>query len=182
MKEMHEWSALCPKHKITLMGMERIVPTWDDLEVMATMLPRSATGQRLTVYMLGITGPRRPDDGDGPEEMHVIILDNGRSLQLGDPEFQELLHCIRCGACLNACPRIPAYWRPFVRKYVQRAVGRCSSQRSTKMCWSGIMSPMHRAFAASYEACPVKIPLHDMLVCCVAAKMRQERACVPKNG
>ncbi|MBP1964983.1 L-lactate utilization protein LutB [Paenibacillus aceris] len=71
---------------------------------MATLLPRSATGQKLTVYMSGITGPRREHDADGPEEMHMIIVDNGRSLQLGDPEFQELLNCIRFGACLNACP------------------------------------------------------------------------------
>lgn len=69
-----------PKTQITLMGMERIIPTWDDLEVMATLLPRSATGQKLTVYMSGITGPRRQEDHDGPEEMHVIIVDN-RSFQ-----------------------------------------------------------------------------------------------------
>lgn len=93
-----------PKTQITLMGMERIIPSWSDLEVMATLLPRSATGQKLTVYMSGISGPRRDNDGDGPEEQHIIILDNGRSEQLGDPEFQELLNCIRCGACLNACP------------------------------------------------------------------------------
>lgn len=93
-----------PKTQITLMGMERIIPSWSDLEVMATLLPRSATGQKLTVYMSGISGPRRTNDGDGPEEQHIIILDNGRSEQLGDPEFQELLNCIRCGACLNACP------------------------------------------------------------------------------
>lgn len=93
-----------PKTQISLMGMERIIPTWADLEVMATLLPRSATGQKLTVYMSGISGPRRALDSDGPEEMHIIIVDNGRSLQLGDPDFQELLNCIRCGACLNACP------------------------------------------------------------------------------
>ena len=93
-----------PKTQITLMGMERIIPSWADLEVMATLLPRSATGQKLTMYMSGITGPRRSADADGPDEMHIIIVDNGRSLQLGDPEFQELLNCIRCGACLNACP------------------------------------------------------------------------------
>ncbi len=93
-----------PKIQITLMGMERLIPTWDDLEVMATLLPRSATYQKMTMYMSGITGPKRTEDGDGPEEMHVIIVDNGRSLQLGDPDFQELLNCIRCGACLNACP------------------------------------------------------------------------------
>ena len=78
-----------PKTQITLMGMERIIPTLDDLEVMATLLPRSATGQKLTVYMSVISGPQRQQDGDGPEEMHVIILDNGRSLQLGDPSSRN---------------------------------------------------------------------------------------------
>ncbi|WP_309122406.1 LutB/LldF family L-lactate oxidation iron-sulfur protein [Paenibacillus sp.] len=154
-----------PKTQITLMGMERIIPTWDDLEVMATLLPRSATGQRLTVYMSGITGPRRTDDGDGPEEMHIIIVDNGRSLQLGDPEFQELLNCIRCGACLNACPvyrhigghayggtysgPIGAVLTPALQKNVAE--------------WDDIANASSLC-GACYEACPVKIPLHDMLV------------------
>ncbi|TLS48551.1 iron-sulfur cluster-binding protein [Paenibacillus antri] len=154
-----------PKTQITLMGMERIIPTWDDLEVMATLLPRSATGQRLTVYMSGITGPRRTDDGDGPEEMHIVIVDNGRSLQLGDPEFQELLNCIRCGACLNACPvyrhigghayggtysgPIGAVLTPALQKNVAE--------------WDDIANASSLC-GACYEACPVKIPLHDMLV------------------
>lgn len=154
-----------PKTQITLMGMERIIPTWDDLEVMATLLPRSATGQKLTVYMSGITGPRRADDGDGPDEMHMIIVDNGRSLQLGDPEFQELLNCIRCGACLNACPvyrhigghayggtysgPIGAVLTPALQKNVAE--------------WDDIANASSLC-GACYEACPVKIPLHDMLV------------------
>ncbi|MGM1045069.1 MAG: LutB/LldF family L-lactate oxidation iron-sulfur protein [Bacillota bacterium] len=154
-----------PKTQITLMGMERIIPSWSDLEVMATLLPRSATGQKLTVYMSGITGPRREHDGDGPEEMHIIIIDNGRSLQLGDPEFQELLNCIRCGACLNACPvyrqigghayggtysgPIGAVLTPALKKNVAE--------------WDDIANASSLC-GACYEACPVKIPLHDMLV------------------
>ncbi|MGG1552175.1 LutB/LldF family L-lactate oxidation iron-sulfur protein [Paenibacillus ferrarius] len=154
-----------PKTQITLMGMERIIPSWTDLEVMATLLPRSATGQKLTVYMSGITGPRRDVDGDGPEEMHIIIVDNGRSLQLGDPEFQELLNCIRCGACLNACPvyrhigghayggtysgPIGAVLTPALQKNVAE--------------WDDIANASSLC-GACYEACPVKIPLHDMLV------------------
>lgn len=154
-----------PKTQITLMGMERIIPSWTDLEVMATLLPRSATGQKLTVYMSGITGPRREHDGDGPEEMHIIIIDNGRSLQLGDPEFQELLNCIRCGACLNACPvyrqigghayggtysgPIGAVLTPALKKNVAE--------------WDDIANASSLC-GACYEACPVKIPLHDMLV------------------
>ncbi|MGO4271540.1 LUD domain-containing protein, partial [Paenibacillus sp. TAF58] len=154
-----------PKTQITLMGMERIIPTWADLEVMATLLPRSATGQKLTVYMSGITGPRRDLDADGPEEMHIIIVDNGRSQQLGDPEFQELLNCIRCGACLNACPvyrhigghayggtysgPIGAVLTPALKKNVAE--------------WDDIANASSLC-GACYEACPVKIPLHDMLV------------------
>ncbi|MFC5701127.1 LutB/LldF family L-lactate oxidation iron-sulfur protein [Cohnella faecalis] len=154
-----------PKTQITLMGMERIIPSWTDLEVMATLLPRSATGQKLTVYMSGITGPRRQEDADGPEEMHIIIVDNGRSLQLGDPEFQELLNCIRCGACLNACPvyrhigghayggtysgPIGAVLTPALKKNVAE--------------WDDIANASSLC-GACYEACPVKIPLHEMLI------------------
>ncbi len=154
-----------PKTQITLMGMERIIPSWEDLEVMATLLPRSATGQKLTVYVSGITGPGRETDADGPEEMHIIIVDNGRSLQLGDPEFQELLNCIRCGACLNACPvyrhigghayggtysgPIGAVLTPALKKNVAE--------------WDDIANASSLC-GACYEACPVKIPLHDMLV------------------
>lgn len=154
-----------PKTQITLMGMERIIPSWADLEVMATLLPRSATGQKLTVYMSGITGPKRAVDADGPEEMHIIIVDNGRSLQLGDPEFQELLNCIRCGACLNACPvyrhigghayggtysgPIGAVLTPALQKNVAE--------------WDDIANASSLC-GACYEACPVKIPLHEMLI------------------
>ena len=109
-----------PKTQITLMGMERIIPTWADLEVMATLLPRSATGQKLTVYMSGITGPRRDADADGPEEMHIIIVDNGRSQQLGDPEFQELLQLHPLRRLLERLPGLSPYRRPCLRRHVQR--------------------------------------------------------------
>ncbi|BFH64067.1 LutB/LldF family L-lactate oxidation iron-sulfur protein [Paenibacillus azoreducens] len=154
-----------PKTQITLMGMERIIPSWDDLEVMATLLPRSATGQRLTVYMSGITGPRRMEDGDGPEEMHLIIVDNGRSLQLGDPEFQELLNCIRCGACLNACPvyrHIGGHSYPGTYSGPIGAV-LTPALNSNVQQWHDIANASSLC-GACYEACPVKIPLHDMLV------------------
>lgn len=154
-----------PKTQITMMGIERIVPTFEDLEVMAQLLPRSATGQKLTVYMSIINGPKQIDDLDGPEELHVILIDNGRSELLGDPEFQEVLHCIRCGACLNACPvyrhigghayggvysgPIGAVLTPLLAKDKER--------------W-GELANASSLCGACYEACPVKIPLHDMLV------------------
>jgi L-lactate dehydrogenase complex protein LldF len=154
-----------PKTQITLMGMERIIPSWTDLEVMATLLPRSATGQKLTVYMSGITGPRRCADADGPEEMHIIIVDNGRSNQLGDPEFQELLNCIRCGACLNACP---VYRHIGGHAYGGTYSGPIGAVLTPALQhnvaeWDDIANASSLC-GACYEACPVKIPLHDMLV------------------
>lgn len=154
-----------PSTQITLMGMERIIPSWSDLEVMATLLPRSATGQKLTVYMSGITGPRRQEDADGPDEMHIIILDNGRSLQLGDPEFQELLNCIRCGACLNACPVYRHIGGHAYGGTYSGPIGAVLTPALNKNIdqWDDIASASTLC-GACYEACPVKIPLHDMLI------------------
>ena len=95
-------TTLPPIH-IALMGMERIVPTLDDLALMLSLLPCSATGQKLSVYIQLIHSPRRADEMDGARERHLVILDNGRS-RLQHSSLQEALYCIRCGACLNACP------------------------------------------------------------------------------
>ncbi len=154
-----------PRTHVVFLGMERIVPTWADLEVMAEVLPRSATGQKLTTYLNVLTGPRRPGEADGPAELHVIVLDNGRSRQLGDPAFQAILHCIRCGACLNVCPvyrqigghaygwtypgPIGAVLMPLLEPFDPRATELAGA---SSLC------------GACSEACPVKIPLHDMLV------------------
>ena len=92
-----------PRVHIALMGMERIVARWEDAAVILEVLARSATGQRLSVYSNVITGPRAEEDHDGPEEVHVVIIDNGRSEILAGGTA-EILACIRCGACLNVCP------------------------------------------------------------------------------
>lgn len=92
-----------PPCQISVVGMEKLVPRLEDLAVMLNLLPRSATGQKITTYFNMITGPRRPGEPDGPEELHVIFLDNGRSNILAT-QYQEVLSCIRCGACLNSCP------------------------------------------------------------------------------
>lgn len=154
-----------PKVHIVVMGMERLVPTFEDVEVMLNLLARSANGQKLTVYNSFITGPRREGDLDGPEELHVIVLDNGRSAQLGEPLYQEVLHCIRCAACLNVCPvyrhvgghaygsvysgPIGAVLTPLIQQDMEEA---------------GQLAYASSLCGACYEACPVKIPLHDMLV------------------
>ena len=92
-----------PKVHIVIASIEKIVPTLEDAAQMLRVLARSATGQEMSVYTTHSTGPRRPDDVDGPEQYHVVILDNGRSAMLGTA-FQEMLRCIRCGACMNHCP------------------------------------------------------------------------------
>ena len=93
-----------PRIHVGLAGMEKVIPSLQDLAVFLRLLPRSATGQRITSYLSMVTGPKRADDEDGPEEFHLVIVDNGRSRLLRDPALRESLYCIRCGACLNVCP------------------------------------------------------------------------------
>ncbi|MFN0089214.1 MAG: LutB/LldF family L-lactate oxidation iron-sulfur protein [Acidimicrobiales bacterium] len=155
-------TSLPPVH-IAIMGMERIVETWADLDLVLALLARSATGQALSVYTNVITGPRREGELDGPEELHVIVLDNGRSALLGG-EFQEALNCIRCGACVNACP-------------VYRQVGGHAYGSVYSGPIGAVLTPLLAAedpaarelaeasslCGACAEACPVRIPLHDLL-------------------
>lgn len=92
-----------PKTHIAVMGMERLAPTFEEVDVLITLLARSAVGARLTGYNTWLTGPREAGNVDGPEEFHLVILDNGRSQVLGSA-FRDVLRCIRCGACMNTCP------------------------------------------------------------------------------
>lgn len=96
-------STTLPKTHIAVMGMERIAPTFKEVDILITMLARSAVGLRLTGYNTWLTGPREHDNVDGPEDFHLVIVDNGRSKIIGS-EFQDILRCIRCGACMNTCP------------------------------------------------------------------------------
>jgi L-lactate dehydrogenase complex protein LldF len=152
-----------PKTQITVMGMERIVPSWGEMEVLVSMLTRAAVGQKLTSYITALTGIKDEGDVDGPEEFHLVIVDNGRSKILGT-EFQEALHCIRCAACINVCP-------------VYRHVGGHSYGSIYPGPIGAVISPLLGDYedykelpyasslcAACTEACPVKIPLHDMLL------------------
>ena len=92
-----------PKIHIGIMGIEKIVPTIEDAFTLLSVLPRSATGQKLTSYFTLLTGAKKRMESDGPQEIHLVIIDGGRTQHLGGP-FQEAFHCIRCGACQNACP------------------------------------------------------------------------------
>lgn len=165
-----------PKTHIVMMGMERIIPTWADLEVMANLLPRSATGQKLTSYMSILTGPRRKQEKDGPEELHIIVVDNGRSKQLGDPQFQAILHCIRCGACLNVCPVYRQIGGHAYGSVYPGPIGavltpllKPEKEQAQELPYASTLC------GACYDACPVKIPLHDMLVYLRERKVKRSK-------
>lgn len=153
-----------PRTHVVLMGMERILPNLGDLAVMAQLLARSATGQKITTYLNLVTGPRKEDEADGPTEVHVIVVDNGRSAQLGSPKFQEILHCIRCGACLNVCPVYRHIGGHAYGSVYGGPIGAVltplldSDPRASELAQASTLC------GACHEACPVKIPLHDMLV------------------
>ncbi|QSO49260.1 LutB/LldF family L-lactate oxidation iron-sulfur protein [Alicyclobacillus mengziensis] len=153
-----------PKTHIVIMGMERILPTLKDLEVMAHLLPKSATGQNVITYMSMVTGPRRMADLDGATDMHVIILDNGRSDQLGDEQFQKVLNCIRCGACLNVCPVYRQIGGHAYGSVYPGPIGAVLSPRLYEGEEYRDLPYASSLCGACFEACPVRIPLHDMLV------------------
>ena len=92
-----------PRTHVVVMGVERLVPTFADLAPILKVLPWAGAGERITAYVTAITGPRRDDEADGPSELHVVIVDNGRSRILGG-KYEKILTCIRCGACLDVCP------------------------------------------------------------------------------
>jgi len=97
-------SSTLPEVLVAVMGIEKVIPSMADLSHFLEVLARTATGQKLTTYTNFISGPRRAGEADGPREVHVVMLDNGRSAMLADPVLREALYCLRCGACLNVCP------------------------------------------------------------------------------
>ncbi len=158
-----------PKVHIALMGMERLVPTLEDLAVMLDLLPRSATGQKLTTYVSLLNGPRRPDDPDGPQERHLILLDNGRGT-LREGPLHEALLCIRCGACLNACPTFREMGgHAYVGDRGQPTpypgpIGSVVSPGLFGVEHFGHLAKACTLCGACAEACPVGVPLPDLLL------------------
>ncbi len=153
-----------PRIHVALTGMEKVVPSLEDLAVFLRLLPRAATGQRITSYVSMISGPRRSSDEDGPEEFHLVIVDNGRSRLLADPELRESLYCIRCGACLNVCP---VYRKVGGHAYGWVYPGPIGAVVSPVLTES--KASMDLPFASSLcgacrEACPVNINLPRMLL------------------
>jgi L-lactate dehydrogenase complex protein LldF len=153
---------LLPKAHIVLASLEKIVPTLEDAAALLRLLARSATGQDMSVYTTVSTGPRRAEDPDGPGEYHVVLLDNGRSGMLGT-EFQEMLRCIRCGACMNHCP---VYGAVGGHAYGWVYPGPMGAVLTPSLI--GIENAKHLPNASTFcgkceSVCPMKIPLPKMM-------------------
>lgn len=150
-----------PETLITVMGIEKLVPTWQDMEVFLQLLARSATGERMNPYTSFWTGVH---EGDGPQEVHLVLLDNGRSAVLADEVGRPALHCIRCSACLNVCP---VYERTGGHAYGSVYPGPIGAVLTPQL--TGVEENPSLPFASSLcgaceDACPVAIPIPEMLV------------------
>jgi L-lactate dehydrogenase complex protein LldF len=158
-----------PKIHIAVAGIEKVIPRAQDLAVFLDLLGRSATGQPLTVYTSFLSGPRRAGEIDGPDEFYVVLLDNGRTKLLRDPEKRQSLYCIRCGACLNHCPvyrKIGGHNYPWVYSGPIGAIITPQFHGFTDAGWLPFASSLCGACA---EVCPVKIEIPKLLL-----KLRSE--------
>jgi L-lactate dehydrogenase complex protein LldF len=157
-------SSAFPKTHIVVVGIEKIIPSFTDLGLFWPLLATYGTGQTVTVYNSVISGPRQPGETDGPEEMYVILLDNGRTNILANEKQRESLYCIRCGACLNACP---VYKNIGGHAYGTTYSGPIGSVITPQMRSLGDWK--HLSYASSLcgnctEVCAVKINLHELLL------------------
>lgn len=162
-----------PRVHIALMGIEKLIPRMGDLPVFLKLLARSSTGQPMTVYTTLIHGPRRSGDLDGPEQLHIVLMDNGRSRLLSGP-YEDVLRCIRCGACLNACPVYrnigghayggvyPGPIGSLVTPLLDGANGHRELARASSLC------------GACADACPVRIDIPRFLVQLRTESARQQ--------
>ena len=153
-----------PKIHIALMGIEKVIPRFADLDVFLKLLPRSGTGQRLTTYQSLITGTKRERDDEGPDEVHIILMDNGRSRMLAHPVTRQSLACIRCGACLNACP---VYQQIGGHAYGAVYPGPIGAVITPQLI--GLKKTKQLPYASSLcgacrEVCPVKIDIPALLL------------------
>jgi L-lactate dehydrogenase complex protein LldF len=153
-----------PNTHIVVVGIEKVIPSMNDLALFWPLLSTFGTGQQMTVYNTIVTGPRQANEVDGPKEMYVILLDNGRTNILKNPKQRESLYCIRCGACLNACP---IYKNVGGHAYGTTYSGPIGSIITPHL--QGMNEFKHLSFASSLcgnctEVCAVKINLHELLL------------------
>ncbi|MGN6214402.1 LutB/LldF family L-lactate oxidation iron-sulfur protein [Parafilimonas sp.] len=157
-------SSAFPKTHIVITGIEKVLPSINDLALFLPLLATFGTGQKLTVYNTIISGPRQKNEIDGPEEMYVILLDNGRTNLLANDKAREALYCIRCGACLNACP---VYKNIGGHSYGTTYSGPIGSVITPQL--KNLKEWKHLSYASSLcgnctEVCPVRINIHELLL------------------
>jgi L-lactate dehydrogenase complex protein LldF len=150
-----------PRMLISLIGIEKVIPRFQDLEVFLQTLPRSATGERMNPYNSIWTGV---SPGDGPQEFHVVLLDNGRTGVLADTESRETLDCIRCGACLNACPVYRQTGGHAYGSIYSGPIGAILTPQLQSMEHSQSLPYASSLCGACYEVCPVKINIPEILI------------------
>jgi L-lactate dehydrogenase complex protein LldF len=158
------FSTTFPRLHVAVVGLEKVIPGPAELRVFLKLLARSATGQKMSTYVSLISGPGRPEEVDGPEEMHIILLDNGRSRFRQDPELRPSLYCLRCGACLNVCP---VYQRIGGHAYGWVYSGPIGSVMTPQFLGTLRAKDLPLASTlcgACAEVCPVRIPLADLLL------------------
>ena len=157
-------SCAWPKTHIVIVGIEKMIPSITDLATFWPLLSTFGTGQKVTVYNTIISGPKQADETDGPEEMFVILLDNGRTNLLASPTTREALYCIRCGACLNACPVYKNIGGHAYETTYSGPIGKVITPHLR-----GVDDYKHLSYASSLcgnctEVCPVRINLHELLL------------------
>jgi L-lactate dehydrogenase complex protein LldF len=169
-----------PKVHVAVVGIEKIAPTWDDAAAWLALLARSGTGQPISVYTTALTGPARPGDPDGPAEVHIVLLDNGRSKLVGGP-YEEALQCIRCSACLNICPVYReagghAYGSPYsgpigavITPLIYGLEEYAALPHASSLC------------GACLDVCPARIDLPRMLLELRAEEVRQSILPAPES-
>ena len=157
-------SCAFPKTHIVVVGIEKVIPSIHDLALFWPLLSTYGTGQKVTVYNSIVTGPKQAEEFDGPEEMYVILLDNRRTNLLANPITREALYCIRCGACLNACPVYKNIGGHAYETTYSGPIGKVITPHL-----SGMNEYKHLSYASSLcgnctEVCPVRINLHELLL------------------
>jgi L-lactate dehydrogenase complex protein LldF len=162
-----------PRALVTVMGIEKVVPEWRDLEVFLQLLPRSSTAERMNPYTSLWTGVR---SGDGPQEFHLVLLDGGRTDVLADEVGRQALHCIRCSACLNVCP---VYSRVGGQAYESVYPGPIGAVLSPQLFGLDVHPTLPWASSlcgACYDACPVKIEIPSLLVHLRSRVVREQQS------
>jgi L-lactate dehydrogenase complex protein LldF len=153
-----------PEIHVAVMGLEKVIPNFDDLSHFLEILARTATGQRLTAYTSLLNGPRGSEDQDGPREMHLVILDNGRTRMLADPVLREALYCLRCGACLNACPVYRHIGGHAYKSAYPGPIGAIVSPSLFGTAAAGHLPFASTLCGACKDVCPVKIDIPRILL------------------